>query len=130
MAERGRLEALRECMMSGVPLPPWWSSSINAVDLKNRFRYIETDCRNRLHDLAPPNRGRLNSTHIHGTHVPVEEPSTASTGDLQVFSEASSVRQDIQAITSKSGSATSQKFPVPNRAVTSPIWRRQGPGTL
>jgi len=25
MAERGRLEALRECMMAGVPLPPWWS---------------------------------------------------------------------------------------------------------
>jgi hypothetical protein len=25
----------------------------------------------------------LNSTHIRGTHVPVEEPSTASTGDVQ-----------------------------------------------
>jgi hypothetical protein len=31
-----------------------------------------------LHDLAPPNRRGFNSTHIHGTHVPVEEPSTAS----------------------------------------------------
>src|SRR5262249_31490650 len=28
--------------------------------------------------LAPPNRGGLNSIHIHGTSVPVEEPSTAS----------------------------------------------------
>jgi hypothetical protein len=28
--------------------------------------------------VAPPNRGGLNSTHIHGTSVPVEEPSTAS----------------------------------------------------
>jgi hypothetical protein len=28
--------------------------------------------------LAPPKRGGLNSTHIHGTSVPVEEPSTAS----------------------------------------------------
>src|SRR5215470_5045001 len=28
--------------------------------------------------LAPPNRGGLNSTHIHGTSVPVEEPSAAS----------------------------------------------------
>ena len=27
-------------------------------------------------------RGSLNSAHIHGTHVPVEEPSTASTTDL------------------------------------------------
>jgi hypothetical protein len=28
--------------------------------------------------LAPPNCGGLNSAHIHGTHVPVEEPSTTS----------------------------------------------------
>jgi hypothetical protein len=27
------------------------------------------------------NRGSLNSAHIHGTRVPVEEPSTASTTD-------------------------------------------------
>jgi hypothetical protein len=44
---------------------------IDAVNLENRLRDIETDCRDRLHDLAPPNRGALNSTHIHGTHVPV-----------------------------------------------------------
>src|SRR5436189_2863796 len=31
---------------------------------------------------APLNRGSLNSAHIHGTHVPVEEPSTASIGDI------------------------------------------------
>src|SRR6266511_2151926 len=31
--------------------------------------------------VAPPNRGGLNSTHIHGTSVPVEEPSTASQPD-------------------------------------------------
>src|SRR4051812_27215469 len=30
---------------------------------------------------APPNRGSLNSAHIFGTHVPVEEPSTASLPD-------------------------------------------------
>jgi hypothetical protein len=51
---------------------------INAVDLKNRLRDIETDSRNRSHDLAPPNHRRLNSTHIHGALAPVEEPSTAS----------------------------------------------------
>ena len=56
---------------------------INAVDLKYRLGNVETDCRDRLHDLAPPNRGGFNSTHIHGTHVPVEEPSTASTTDLR-----------------------------------------------
>jgi hypothetical protein len=32
--------------------------------------------------LAPLNRGSLNSAHIHGTDVPVEEPSTASNSDL------------------------------------------------
>src|SRR5215470_10272759 len=32
--------------------------------------------------LAPPNRGGLNSTHVHGTSVPVEEPSTASRADI------------------------------------------------
>jgi hypothetical protein len=40
-----------------------------------------------LHDLAPPNRGGFNSTHIHGTHVPVEEPSTASLRDIKSLSE-------------------------------------------
>jgi hypothetical protein len=54
---------------------------IDAVNLKNRLRDVETDCRNLSHDLAPPNRGGLNSTHIQGTHVPVEEPSTASNPD-------------------------------------------------
>jgi hypothetical protein len=53
---------------------------INAMNLKDRFRDVETDCRNRLHDLAPPNRGRLSSTHIPGADAPVEEPSTASEG--------------------------------------------------
>src|ERR1700722_1734820 len=32
--------------------------------------------------LAPLNRGSLNSAHIHGTDVPVEEPSTASKANL------------------------------------------------
>src|SRR4249920_698023 len=33
--------------------------------------------------LAPLNRGSLNSAHIHGTDVPVEEPSTASITDFR-----------------------------------------------
>jgi hypothetical protein len=32
--------------------------------------------------LAPLNRGSLNSAHIHGTDVPVEEPSTASSTEV------------------------------------------------
>src|SRR5262249_46642125 len=28
------------------------------------------------------NRGNFNSTHVYGTHVPVEEPSTASKADV------------------------------------------------
>jgi hypothetical protein len=32
--------------------------------------------------LAPLNRGSPNSAHIHGTDVPVEEPSTASIAEV------------------------------------------------
>src|SRR5215470_2465538 len=32
---------------------------INAMNLKDRLRDVETDCRDRLHDLAPSNRGGL-----------------------------------------------------------------------
>lgn len=52
------------------------------MDLKYLLRDIETDCRDRLDDLAPPNRRALNSTHFHGIDVPVEEPSTGSRADL------------------------------------------------
>ena len=60
------------------------ASGINAMHLENRLGDVETDCRDRLHDLAPPNRGTSAGTHIHGTHLPVEEPSTASTRDIAV----------------------------------------------
>jgi len=49
---------------------------------------VETDRLNRLHSLAPPNRGDLNSTHVHGAHAPVEEPSTASEADMRRCSSA------------------------------------------
>src|SRR6266404_5696696 len=35
--------------------------------------------------LAPLNRGSLNSAHIHGTDVPVEEPSTASNSEVAIL---------------------------------------------
>jgi hypothetical protein len=57
--------------------------------------------------IAPPNRGSSNSTHIHGTHVPVEEPSTASEGDVRIkvlFNEC--------------------PFPQPDQALISPDWIR------
>jgi hypothetical protein len=41
-----------------------------------------------FHNLAPPNRGGLNSTHIHGAHAPVEEPSTASAADIELTGKA------------------------------------------
>src|SRR5437660_5043411 len=47
----------------------------------HHVRYVTT-C------LAPPNRGGLNSTHIHGTSV--EEPSTASKSDIRRISIISS----------------------------------------
>ena len=57
---------------------------VDAVDLKNRLRDIETDCCDHLHDWLLRIVGALTSTHIHGTHVPVEEPSTASGTDIGV----------------------------------------------
>src|SRR4051795_11944673 len=41
---------------------------------------------------APPNRGSLNSAHIFGTHVPVEEPSTASLPHSCTAALSSSIR--------------------------------------
>src|SRR5262249_43763657 len=51
---------------------------VNAVHLKTRLGDVETDCLNCLHVW----RGGLNSTHFHGTRVPVEEPPTASKADI------------------------------------------------
>jgi hypothetical protein len=45
--------------------------------LDNRPGDVETNRRDHLHFRFPPNRGHLNSNHVLGTHVPVEEPSTA-----------------------------------------------------
>ena len=39
--------------------------------------------------------GGPNSTHIHGTHVPVEEPSTASIGDIPRYSITSLARASM-----------------------------------
>src|SRR5450432_3035615 len=53
--------------------------------------------------LAPLIRGSLNSPHIHGTDVPVEEPSTASKADLTApksnfrFAPESGLKSDIAA---------------------------------
>jgi hypothetical protein len=52
------------------------------VDLEYRLGDIETDSRDRLHFWLLQIVGGLNSTHIHGIHVPVEEPSTASQADI------------------------------------------------
>src|SRR5580704_10850971 len=70
-------QARRQLLEEGQHIPPLKLTTeddialrIDAVNLENRLRDVETDGRDRLHDLAPPNRGGLNSTHIHGTHVP------------------------------------------------------------
>src|SRR6266516_2651272 len=51
--------------------------------------------------LAPPNRGGLNSTHIHGTSVPVEEPSTASQADSCTATNRSSFDHLVGAATER-----------------------------
>ena len=54
---------------------------VDAVAFKDSLCDIETDCRARLHNWLRI-VGALSSTHIHGPHVPVEEPSTASKADI------------------------------------------------
>jgi hypothetical protein len=44
------------------------------------FGFILKDAQAAL--CTSPNRGGLNSARIHGTHLPVEEPSTASKTDI------------------------------------------------
>ena len=55
------------------------ATSVNAVNLEDRFGDVENRLSLSSAWLAPLNRGSLNSAHFHGTDVPVEEPSTAST---------------------------------------------------
>src|SRR6266581_4106593 len=43
---------------------------VDAVNLKNRFCDIETNCRDRLHGLAPPNQVTPLATTVRGTYVP------------------------------------------------------------
>jgi hypothetical protein len=41
------------------------------------------------------NRGSLNSAHIHGTHVPVEEPSTASNSEVLAYDSSRLSRHHV-----------------------------------
>src|ERR1700730_13376867 len=66
-----------------MPLSALWrqaSSRLKWAITKERA-LLHQQKRSRFPWLAPSNRGAFNSTHIHGTRVPVEEPSTASGPD-------------------------------------------------
>src|SRR5262249_20460200 len=83
-------EARRQLLKEWQNVPPleltandYITCRVNCVDLKNRLGDIETNCRDRLHVWLLRTVGALNSTHIHGTSVPVEEPSTASKADMR-----------------------------------------------
>src|SRR5277367_3728124 len=61
-ADQARRLLLKECQYIA-PLKLTTDNDIalriDAVNLKNRLRDVETDGRNLSHDLAPPNRGAL-----------------------------------------------------------------------
>ena len=60
------------------PSPASLAASVSpAVNLKNRLRNIETDCRDRLH-VAPSESWSPIGSHFLGASAPVEEPSTTS----------------------------------------------------
>ena len=79
LRRRGRNEALRPLLMFhsfrfvglAFLVPGVVSPDLPAVFAESAT-YGSSAC------LAPPNRGSPNSSHFRGTHVPVEEPSTAS----------------------------------------------------
>src|SRR5262245_35037563 len=54
---------------------------VDAVGLKHRLRDVETDCRDRLHDLLLRIVGDLTAPTSAAVACRVEEPSTASIGD-------------------------------------------------
>jgi hypothetical protein len=53
------------------------SGGINAVHLKNRLRDVQSDCSNPFTSVAPPDRGRVSSSQIHGTRVPAGETANS-----------------------------------------------------
>jgi hypothetical protein len=66
-------EARRQLLKEGQHVPALQLTTkdhltirVNAMNLKDRLRDIDTDSRNRLHDLAPPNHECPNKTHIDG----------------------------------------------------------------
>ena len=63
---------------------------VDAVDLKNRLRDVETDRRDPLHAALLQIVVTPVGDHLNGTYVPVEEPSTepstASKPDVDQFS--------------------------------------------
>src|SRR6266699_534059 len=76
---------------------------VDAMDLKNRLGDVETDCRDRLHAWLLRIMGGLNSTHIHGTPVPVEEPSTAS-----ILQKGCAWQYGLEALPNKGAQVTAQ----------------------
>src|SRR5262245_20083907 len=76
---------------------------VDAVGLKNRLRDVETDCRNLLHDWLLRIVGALTAPTSVALACRVEEPSTASIGDIpsnssgRVLSAARSVAYHVTA---------------------------------
>jgi hypothetical protein len=82
-ADQARCKLPEECQnVATFYLSPddYVAGRVNPVNLKNRLGDGQTDRRNRLRLHIPLLQmgGSINSAHIYGTHVPVEEPSTAS----------------------------------------------------
>jgi hypothetical protein len=60
--------------------------------------------------VAPLNRGSLNSAHIHGTHVPVEEPSTASVSDSCTAANSNAIRSSRQRAAEVAGAREAERL--------------------
>ena len=78
---RQLLEESQDIATLQLPANNHLAASVNAVNLTTDLAISKPIVLSSAW-LAPLNRGSLNSAHIHGTDVPVEEPSTASNPEV------------------------------------------------
>src|ERR1700691_4359599 len=75
------LEERQDIAALHLPADDHFACRVDAVDLKNRLRNVETDCRHHFFHARPPNHGHPIGDQFNATYAAVEEPSTASEPD-------------------------------------------------
>jgi hypothetical protein len=74
--------AVRDRARGHLSFEPMWNKGHAPLNEAGSEMYVGRQPWTAMSNFA--GSGCLNSIHIHGTHVPVEEPSTASQADIKV----------------------------------------------